>query len=1341
MLPTRTLTRSSASPSHVCLSCRRAKTQRRFRHTHNFDSEHTVGSQGLPQDENAGNTGGDAAAAQAAGIAVRARDRHARPERARDGDGAAPPNDPVRFYEVARPGILVRGGRGPLPEVVPRRDGRKREREAMNEFLGALEAHVDVDAGVAVEVGASWSGVSRGGEDGEAGRREEVVVLHRPAAEVVAVQPPHHSRAGQEGVVVGADQRSTANSDSRFLDSLEAEMPLVRKSVAQSDIRKTNVESNSITAGTLPIRRYFAHPNTTLHVNPNPTRAPGYYTSSRAYHQAAAPAGFNTSQLPPDIASLAGTAPLASENPKGIRAQLRKWQELHGNDMVLNDDIGLDADPDTGDVANNLTRLPDDPSVITNTAAEQDDDDREAMAHFMQAPSDEPSTGAEANPRFLKMGELVELDYAGRDRENIVAVYVRSTGTQIAQFYTMQGRWVHMPEKRVQYSIPGWVDAEMIKPLLEFLPSPDEVENNIEKLMSEAYIKDLSVPRRVSAPLVKRMLEFHAEAQEIYRRHAGTLDNAHNLLAHETDLRYGSLVSAATTLLKMPADKLPVTALYAVRQALSHAGFAFNIDRRSHRLTGYLQIRSKGQVKMVAQVQRWLREWQDDLASTSTMTEEQRRRHRTSKGASYVYGFIDKAKQIVLKSREDRQPTRHGNIGPSKVRIPLTPEQDCIRVTKNEEFTEQDTELVRFVEAWSLSQMFAGLPRVESLPPLILQATGLYADMELKVATGLVFLQEIGTVMPYENRVRFDQHLLLPSSQHSRPLQNLMASLLEMQDKHEFVDSMADLRHDWGDLPVYCIDAASAHEIDDGLSIEPVRTADGQGEVKDQWWVHVHIANPTAFFSRDHPLAKMARHMGESIYMPERTYMMLPRWATQRHFSLAPNRPCLTFSARVDAAGQTLETAVRPGRVRNVLKLTHDEVRAAMGVSGTDGSAPELTLTVGGDPPSPRPRKSQSADLTPQMLLDLTQLQLLGEKRADLRRAQGGLFFDTHKPEVEVYQSFTAPGLAWDHPHRRGSRSVEGDPVIRMRTRGLVNWFSPFTDPVGTLVRETMLLACGVAATWCRERGIPAVFRGSVARPDRMDSAQYFREFLAPAARESAKGEFPMHLGMRYLETFGNTGLRTSPFRHRVLGMAEYGKVTSPLRRYGDMIVHWQIEAALREEARTGRSLKVLGASASTIHNDIVTSAEEMQEQALAQPKLDRRFLPFSTPVLRTILIGLHPRETIIMRAKQSAEAFWMTMLLFRAIHFSEIPPHLLPFGADGRTVHAYVHSPPVARGRSMPLAVMIREVNFVAMMGVPEGGVGGVRQGDVWEAEVVEVDVWLRTVVLRPRRLVERVE
>lgn len=958
------------------------------------------------------------------------------------------------------------------------------------------------------------------------------------------------------------------------------------------------------------------------------------------------------------------------------------------------------------DTSNNLTRLGDMNSL--RSKSDDNDDESQAIAHFARAQAEDLEDDA-TDPRFLLMGDLVELEFTNSEKESILAVYVRRMGPQ-SQFYTMNGRWVHLPERAVQYSIPGWVSPKLVEPLIQYLPDDKQLED-MDSLNQDAYVNDLSVPRHVAAPLVSRMVAFNRESLEIYRKHASTLDRAHDILAHKDDLRYGSLVSAATTLLKTPSDKLPLTALFTVRKALMHAGFAFNVDRRSHRLTGYLQIRSKEQVRMVEEVRRWLREWQDDLAMTAVMTKKQQQRHVPTKGAAHVNRFIGHAKAIVTESRNLREPTKLGNVGPSKVKREITETEDAVKLNSDTRFNEADQELVRFMEAWSCSNMFLGLPRISALPPLILQATGLYETYPLDIQTGYLFLQELGTILPYENRVRFDQHLLLPSSQHSKPLQNLMNNLLSMQSDPKFSDAMQDIRHDWGDLPVYCIDGASAQEIDDGLSVERANHADSDNP---EYWAHIHIANPTAFFDRDHPLAKMARHMGETIYTPERTYMMLPRWATQRHFSLAKDRPCLTFSARLNENGEVLENKIRAGFIRNVHRLTPDETNDLVGLKRNLTQEP-IDITVGGTPPPGKKRVSAVPDMTERNIDDLKLLQKLAEKRQEVRKASGGVFFDSHRPEMAVWQAWKNTGLAWDHPHRRGARTVEGDPVINMQTRGLTNWFAAGDSVVDILVREMMLLACNVSTEWCADRQIPTIYRGAVAKPGSLEPKQFYREVCEPAMARN-NGEMPLHIGIEYIKTQGSVILSTKPLRHNLLGLNHYGKVTSPLRRYGDMILHWQIEAALRKEAQTGTSLSNPGASLSGI-----------------QP--DRSFLPFSSQSLQTIMLGLQPRESMITRAKSYADAFWMSMLMFRAHHFGEAK---LPF----ETCHAYIAAKPWQTNGNVQ--AIFEEINVTCDMmrsdrmglGLPEP-----RAGDRWECTVEDVNVFKRTISLRPFRLVSRWE
>lgn len=826
----------------------------------------------------------------------------------------------------------------------------------------------------------------------------------------------------------------------------------------------------------------------------------------------------------------------------------------------------------------------------------------------------------------------------------------------------------------------------MIDPIIPYLP--DQEVN--EDLMDRAQMFDLSVPREVSAPLVSRMLRFQRESEEVYRKHASTLDSAHDILAHVSDLKFGSLEQVALKLIgkSYKPGSLPAPALFTVRKALMRGGFAFGSDRRSHRLTGFIQIRSKEQVATVEKVRNWIREWQDELAAASAS----KKGPRFTGNAKYVNDFIVKIRALIEGDRKLHGATDAGRVAPSQSRFTITKTQDATKSERTVEFSDSDRELIKFMEGWACSNIFSGLPRVEALPPLILQATGMYQDFDLTQKTGFLFLQEIGVLLPYENRVRFDQHLLLPSSQHSKPLEQLMTNLMAMADKPDFVDSMSDLRKDWGSLPVFCIDGEGAHEIDDGISLE----RDG-----DDHWLHVHIANPTAFFNRDHALAKMARHMTESIYMPERAFMMLPSWATQRHFSLDKDRPCLTFSAKLNSEGETVEHKIVAGLIRNVVHVTPEVVSKAIGVF--DARHEDQVLTVGGSVPV-RPSKKTGENLRPEHIEILKMMQRLAEKRHNKRRSAGGLFLDSHRPDLAVYNNWFRPGLGWDHPSRHRARYIVGEPAIQYRSKEFISWFSAGEGVSDILVQEMMLLACEVGAHWCAERNIPVIFRGTIAHPYAEDPDKYWREVMEPAMKKTG-GEAPMHLAVEYLRSTGATILSTTPLAHRVLGLQHYSKVTSPLRRYGDMILHWQVEAALREEAKIGKSL-------------IGSKRED--------------YLPFKTAILDQISTALHPREMMIRRATRYAEDFWVSQLFFRAFHYGETT---LP-----KIFQAYISQKP--QTLVPEIAVTLKEYNQTATMLRPEtSDLGDAKAGDWWEVKIAFVDCFYRKIVLKPLRLISRWE
>src|SRR5699024_8336246 len=96
--------------------------------------------------------------------------------------------------------------------------------------------------------------------------------------------------------------------------------------------------------------------------------------------------------------------------------------------------------------------------------------------------------------------------------------------------------------------------------------------------------------------------------------------------------------------------------------------------------------------------------------------------------------------------------------------------------------------------------------------------------------------------------------------------------------------------------------------------------------------------------------------------------------------------------------------------------------------------------------------------------------------------------------------------------------------------------------------------------------------------------------------------------------------LAATPAPHAALGMDQYVKCTSPLRRYSDLQSHWQIEAALRYEAENGK----------------------------AASERDKSILPFTRDDIETMILQSAWRNTALKKAQNRSNHFWGCQLLFR---------------------------------------------------------------------------------------------
>jgi hypothetical protein len=985
-------------------------------------------------------------------------------------------------------------------------------------------------------------------------------------------------------------------------------------------------------------------------------------------------------------------ATIVGNSPGGIRAELRKWEQLHGAIDPMAD-FKLEGENEEEDGAANLSHLPDLNDVRPMTSKNQDSTGDEKMT--LSRRDTEVNIGLEEH-HMLHPGDVVELA-VHKSGKTLPAVHVRPVGEWgvTGQFINIYGRTCYANYNGMPWHSRRWMDPELIKPLVPYLPDIQK-ESQILELKEISVFEEVDVPRDISAPIVARLNSLKDDIDEIYRRNADALDRAHDILAHPTDLRYGSLSSITRALLNILDSEVSIAATLAVRRALANGGIAFHREGEGHRLSGHVQIISKQDLKAIENVREWMRSWQDFVSRKDNSNQPK------PAGATIIDSFVAKARAIVLRSREHRLPQMDAHIGPCKTQRAITESQGAFEEKFQTVFDLNEQAIGRFLFEWAASRRFWADSSLSSLPPLLMHATGCYDDVEADINHGYLFLQELGIVGPFQGGHSFMPSLLLPTSGQSRPLSNLMNKLEHMgTEEVEFPDAMKHLRHDWGDTPIFCIDDAGAAEIDDGLSVEHAGVnANGEPE----YWYHVHVANPTAFFDRHHPIAKMARHMGETVYTPEYAHTMLPTWLTQRYFSLAKDRPVITFSARMDEAGNTLERRVRNGIARNVLRITYDDLDRLL--ESQEKAPPQAVLSTGKVPPS-SPTVNDVDKVTTEMLGQLRLMDKLGRARMSIRKARGGQLYSGNVPSISVNGHADRPGLGPSVPYFKGARATIGDPVVTLRTSGMMNMFIDDGRPSNVVVREGMLLACEVSAQWCAERHIPVLFRGIVPHPLFPHPDKYYREHVLPNVGQD--GAISRHLGRKYLQMLGYGVMRTTPTYHRTLGLDVYTKATSPLRRYGDLILHWQIEAALRHEADTGISL---------------VDDEPISRPGKPSTSRDRSFLPLTAEGIELMIPSIKSREQMVVGVKVLSNEYWLRMLLWRKHHYPDVSGG--PISDTFRKLHVVIEQGLDEIYAAGELRGIILEFGIKTRISVnsthANAGIDPPQPGEIWECMLSQV-------------------
>ncbi|TFK33207.1 hypothetical protein BDQ12DRAFT_615567 [Crucibulum laeve] len=358
------------------------------------------------------------------------------------------------------------------------------------------------------------------------------------------------------------------------------------------------------------------------------------------------------------------------------------------------------------------------------------------------------------------------------------------------------------------------------------------------------------------------------------------------------------------------------------------------------------------------------------------------------------------------------------------------------------------------------------------------------------------------------------------------------------------IDPLDAIRHDFGDMPVYVIDESTAEELDDGVSIEAI-----PNEPKN-YWVHIHIADPASVIPRTHFLAERASRLGQTTYLNYRSYPLFPKSLMHdpkyamsigsRSKRGEPDR-VLTFSAKIDMSGNVLEHKVRAGLIRNVQILDYDGVDF-----GVKGSNIPTSYPFGH-----RPLPVEHSALTESQVSNL-RLLCRAADGFQRKRMDAGLFAagncSASVGKLTIPKGIVSPTVKPMH--------FQGFPQMTysVRTQWEDDWGSR------AMVAEMAKLASRVASRFALEKGLPMLRRFGITMSAPEEHMQTILDLRHPNSHVNMLDVIAL------ITDAGSGGYSLDPRAHPLVGAAEgegYCRATSPLRRYSDMVCHWQLHHGL----------------------------------------------------------------------------------------------------------------------------------------------------------------------------------
>ena len=323
-------------------------------------------------------------------------------------------------------------------------------------------------------------------------------------------------------------------------------------------------------------------------------------------------------------------------------------------------------------------------------------------------------------------------------------------------------------------------------------------------------------------------------------------------------------------------------------------------------------------------------------------------------------------------------------------------------------------------------------------------------------------------------------------------------------------------REDYRDRDIITIDGSDTKDIDDAISIEPLKNGGFE--------LGVHIADVSHYVSQNSFLDNEAKERGTSIYLADRVIPMLPAVLSNGICSLNPNTDRLTLSCimQIDRQGKVLSSKIVPSVIHSKKRFTYEEVDEIL-----EG------------------RESSWAAVLNNMR---SLAEILGKKRTD----RGALYFDLKETKIRVDE--TGFPVAIEARSSSASTSlieefmIVANETVAEKYKNANFVFRTHEKPDLHKTHKLYAFSQGLGFT------VP-VSKDGVA----VKKLQHLLMAIKGTHAEAA-------IGMLVLRTLKQAGYTPENIGHYGLASTCYCHFTSPIRRYPDLLVHRAIKYGLKKK-------------------------------------------------------------------------------------------------------------------------------------------------------------------------------